>query len=67
MVLVKDVYQTCACNRGLCNENEPVAAKSQSFIIKGRGMEPEFAAEAACQKVFREHFVVPHGTPIDEL
>ncbi|QCO57795.1 hypothetical protein EOK75_19140 (plasmid) [Pseudorhodobacter turbinis] len=54
VVLVKDVYHTCACNRGLCKENKPIAAKSQSFIMRGRGIEPEFAAEAACQKFF-EH------------
>ncbi|WP_458792291.1 IS66 family transposase [Yoonia sp. MH D7] len=54
VVLVKDVYHTCACNRGLCKENKPVAAKAQGFIMKNRGMEAEFAAEAACQKFF-EH------------
>lgn len=54
VVLVKDVYHTCACNRGICKENKPVAAKSKNYIMKGRGMEPGFAAEAACQKFF-EH------------
>ena len=54
VVLVKNVYHTCACNRGACKDNKPVSAKSQSHIMKGRGMEPEFAAEVAIQKFF-EH------------
>ncbi|WP_417839962.1 IS66 family transposase [Tritonibacter scottomollicae] len=54
LVLVNDAYHTCACNREICKENKPVAAKSRNYIMKGRGMEPEFAAEAACQKFF-EH------------
>lgn len=54
VVLVKNVYHTCACNRGICKENAPVSAKSKNFIMKGRGIEPEFATEAATQKFF-EH------------
>lgn len=54
VVLVKNVYHTCACNHGICKENKPVSAKSKNFIMSGRGMEAEFAAEAAIQKFF-EH------------
>ena len=54
MVLVKDVYHTCACNRGICKENKPVSAKSKHFIMKGRSLEVGFAVEAGCQKYF-EH------------
>lgn len=52
---INNVYHTCACNRGdRCKENKPVSAKAQNHIMKNRGVEPAFAAEAAIQKHF-EH------------
>lgn len=47
---IQDVYHTCACNRGLCKENKPVAAKAQNKIMRGRGMNLGFVVEAAAQK-----------------
>ena len=52
VVLVRDVYHTCACNRGICKENQPMAAKARKHIMKGRGVEAGFIVEAACQKYF---------------
>lgn len=52
VVLVKNAYHTCACNRELCKENKPVSAKAQGFIMKGRGVETSLVIEAACQKFF---------------
>lgn len=52
VVVVKDVYHTCACNRGLCKDNKPVAAKATKFIMRGRGVETGLIVEAACQKFF---------------
>lgn len=52
VVLVRDVYHTCACNRGICKENQPRAAKARKHIMKGRGVEAGFIVEAACQKYF---------------
>lgn len=52
VVLRKDVYHTCACNRGICKENKPVAAISRKYIMKGRGVELGLVVEAACQKFF---------------
>lgn len=51
---IQDVYHTCACNRGLCKENKPVAAKAENRIMRGRGMDLGFVVEAAAQKYF-EH------------
>lgn len=51
---IQDVYHTCACNRGLCKENKPVAAKAQNRIMHGRGLDLGFVVEAAAQKYF-EH------------
>ena len=52
VVVVKDVYHTCACNRGICKENKPVAAKATKFIMRGRGVETGLIVEAAAQKFF---------------
>lgn len=52
VVLRKDVYHTCACNRGICKENKPVAAMATKYIMKGRGVEVGLVVEAACQKFF---------------
>ncbi|HHX89374.1 MAG TPA: IS66 family transposase [Paracoccus sp.] len=52
VVVVKDVYHTCACNRGICKENKPVAAKATKFIMRGRGVETGLIVEAGCQKFF---------------
>lgn len=56
VVVVKDVYHTCACNRDeRCKENKPVAAKSEKFIMKRRGVETGLIIEAACQKFFESN------------
>ena len=48
---IRHVHHTCACNHGeRCKENKPVAAKSSNYIMKGRGIDAFFAAEAAIQK-----------------
>ncbi|RWR05294.1 IS66 family transposase [Paenirhodobacter populi] len=52
VVVVKDVYHTCACNRGICKENGPVTAKATKFIMRGRGVETGLIIEAAAQKFF---------------
>lgn len=52
VVVVKDVYHTCACNRGICKENKPVAAKATKFIMRGRGVETGLIVEVAVQKFF---------------
>lgn len=52
VVVVKDVYHTCACNRGICKENKPVAAKATKFIMRNRGVETGLIVEAAAQKFF---------------
>lgn len=52
VVVVKDVYHTCACNRGICKDNKPVAAKATKFIMRGRGVETGLIVEAAAQKFF---------------
>lgn len=52
---IRHVHHTCACNHDeRCKENKPVAAKSENYIMKGRVIDPTFAAEAAVQKFF-EH------------
>lgn len=52
---INHVHHTCACNHGeRCKENKPVSAKSDNYIMRGRGIDPAFAAEAAVQKYF-EH------------
>ncbi|WP_417827118.1 IS66 family transposase, partial [Thalassospira povalilytica] len=52
VVLVKNIYHTCACNRGRCKENKPMAAKSKNHIMRGRGIEASLVIEAASQKYF---------------
>ncbi len=52
VVLRKDVYHTCACNRGICKENKPVAAMTTKYIMRGRGVELGFVVESACEKFF---------------
>ncbi|WP_375554003.1 IS66 family transposase [Roseovarius mucosus] len=52
--LVQHVYHTCACSGQLCKDNRPILAKAKGHIMKGRGMELGFVAEAATQKFF-EH------------
>ena len=48
---IRHVHHTCACDHGeRCKENKPVAAKSSNYIMKGRGIDAFFAAEAAIQK-----------------
>lgn len=52
---IRHVHHTCACNHNEhCKDNKPVSAKSDNHIMKGRGIDPTFAAEAAVQKFF-EH------------
>lgn len=52
---IRHVHHTCACNHDeRCKDNKPVAAKSENYIMKGRVIDPTFAAEAAIQKFF-EH------------
>lgn len=48
VVCIQDVYHTCACNRGICKENAPVAAKAVKHIMANRSVELGFAVEAAC-------------------
>lgn len=55
VVLVKDVYHTCACNRDICKDNKPVAAKATKFIMRGRGVETGLIVEAAAQKFFESN------------
>ncbi|WP_323715874.1 IS66 family transposase [Paracoccus aminovorans] len=55
VVLVKDVYHTCACNRDICKDNKPVAAKATKFIMRGRGVETGLIVEAATQKFFESN------------
>lgn len=53
VVQVKNVYHTCACNRGQrCKENGPVYTKAKGHIMKGRTLEAGLVVEAACQKFF---------------
>ncbi|WP_157970925.1 IS66 family transposase [Pseudogemmobacter bohemicus] len=52
---IRDIYHTCACNRSeLCKENKPMAARSNSYIMHKRSIDPQLIAEAAVQKFF-EH------------
>lgn len=52
---IRHIHHTCACNHDeRCKDNKPVAAKSENYIMKGRVIDPTFAAEAAVQKFF-EH------------
>ncbi|WP_170952503.1 IS66 family transposase [Rhodobacter sp. JA431] len=56
VVVVKDVYHTCACNHDeRCKENKPVAAKAKKFIMRGRGVETGLIVEAAAQKFFESN------------
>ena len=57
VVLVKDVYHTCACNRGICKDNKPVAAKATKFIMRNRGVETGLIVEAATQKFFESNAI----------
>ena len=54
LVRVQHVYHRCACNKPVCKENKPVAAKSPHFIMKGRSVGLSLVVEAAVQK-FAEH------------
>lgn len=54
VICIEDVYHTFACNRGICKENAPIAAKAGRHIMANRSVELGFAVEAACQK-FMEH------------
>ena len=54
VICIEDVYHTCACNRGICKENAPIAAKAGRHIMAKKSVELGFAVEAACQK-FMEH------------
>ena len=57
VVLVKDVYHTCACNRDICKDNKPVAAKATKFIMRNRGVETGLIVEAATQKFFESNAI----------
>lgn len=58
VVVVKDVYHTCACNRDeRCKENKPVAAKATKFIMRNRGVETGLIVEAAAQKFFESNAI----------
>lgn len=57
VVLVKDVYHTCACNRDICKDNKPVAAKATKFIMRNRGVETGLIVEAAAQKFFESNAI----------
>lgn len=54
VVIVRDNYHRCACNKARCKENRPVSAKSPHFIMKGRSVGLSLVLEAAIQKFF-EH------------
>lgn len=54
VICIRKIHHKCACNREVCKDNKPVAAKSQSYMMKGCKYEAEFMLEAAVQK-FDEH------------
>lgn len=54
LVRVRHVYHRCACNRPVCKDNKPVAARSRNYIMRGRSVSLSLVVEAAAQK-FAEH------------
>jgi transposase len=54
VICIKRIHHKCACNREVCKDSKPVAAKSQSYMMKGCKYGAKFMLEAAVQK-FDEH------------